>query len=170
MRRNIGYIDYAKLFSRLPSAVAVIQGGNSYPEINGTVRFYEVPMGVVVVADIYGLPTSEEKCGNPIFAFHIHEGTSCTGNEDDQFADTKGHYNPNMCEHPYHAGDMAPLFSSDGVAFLAFLTDRFTINEIIGKTVGIHDHPDDFMTQPSGNSGKKIACGTIGYVRRGRQN
>lgn len=166
MNRNIGYINYANLFSHLPSAVAVIDGGSSYPEINGTVRFYEVTKGVIVVADLCGLPTTEDKCKSPVFGFHIHEGSSCIGNENDEFANTGAHYDPHMCLHPYHAGDMAPLFGADGVAFLAFLTDRFTVEEIIGKTVVIHEHPDDFMTQPSGNSGKKIACGTIGYVKR----
>ena len=35
------------------------------------------------------------------------------------------------------------------------------LDEVIGRTVIIHDHPDDLMTQPSGNSGVKIACGVI---------
>ncbi len=38
---------------------------------------------------------------------------------------------------------------------------KFTIDEIIGKTVIIHAKPDDFITQPSGNAGEKIACGVI---------
>ena len=41
------------------------------------------------------------------------------------------------------------------------MTDRFTVGEIIGKTVVIHMMPDDFRTQPSGDSGEKIACGVI---------
>ena len=49
---------------------------------------------------------------------------------------------------------------------LAFLTNRLTVNELIGKTVIIHDRPDDFTTQPSGNAGNKIACGVISKVRR----
>jgi Cu-Zn family superoxide dismutase len=56
---------------------------------------------------------------------------------------------------------MPPLFGNQGYAFLMFLTDRFTAREIIGKTVIIHDKPDDFTTQPAGNSGNKIACGVI---------
>lgn len=40
-------------------------------------------------------------------------------------------------------------------------TDRFYVDEIIGKTVIVHEDPDDFHTQPSGNAGKKIACGVI---------
>ena len=44
---------------------------------------------------------------------------------------------------------------------MSVLLNKFSINEIIGKTVIIHDMPDDFTTQPSGNSGTKIACGVI---------
>ena len=39
--------------------------------------------------------------------------------------------------------------------------DDFTIDDIIGKSVIIHAQGDDFMTQPSGNPGKAIACGDI---------
>ena len=80
---------------------------------------------------------------------------------DEAFADAMSHYNPMGCEHPYHAGDLPPLFGSNGSALLLFLTDRFSVKEVIGKTVIIHDRPDDFTTQPSGNSGTKIACGVI---------
>ena len=40
-------------------------------------------------------------------------------------------------------------------------TDRFYPEDVIGKTVIIHSEPDDFRTQPSGDSGEKIACGRI---------
>ena len=49
----------------------------------------------------------------------------------------------------------------NGDAFSMFITNQFTVPEVIGKTVIIHAHPDDFHTQPSGNSGEKIACGII---------
>ena len=65
------------------------------------------------------------------------------------------------CEHPNHAGDLPPLFGNNGFALSLFLTNRFTVDEVIGRTIIIHDHPDDFTTQPSGNSGTKIACGVI---------
>lgn len=71
------------------------------------------------------------------------------------------HYDPEGCEHPYHSGDLPPLFGNDGLALSIFLTNRFSVGEIIGKTVLIHERPDDFTTQPSGNSGMKIACGVI---------
>ncbi len=149
-----------------PAARALVQGSPDYPLLHGTVSFYQTEQGVLVSAEIFGLPSHTQPCQNPVFGFHIHSGTSCTGNASDPFADTLTHYNPSDCLHPNHAGDMPPLFGNDGYAFLLFLTNRFTISEIIGKTVVIHDMPDDFTTQPAGNSGKKIACGVIMNSRR----
>ena len=155
------YPNFESLIKQRPSAGARIFGSILYPEINGNVWFYQASTGVLVVADIEGLPRATALCQQPIFAMHIHEGGSCTGNSVDPFADAGMHYNPNNCPHPYHAGDLPPLFSVDGGAFLAVLTNRFTIDEIIGKTVVIHSGIDDFKTQPTGNSGAKIACGEI---------
>jgi len=154
------------MLRRLPHAVAVMRGSEEYRQIHGVVKFYQARSGVLVVADILGLPVSEETCGGGIFAFHLHGGTSCTGEAEDPFANAGTHYNPENCPHPDHAGDMPPLFCVGNRAFLAFLTDRFSVNEILGKTVVIHDGLDDFTTQPSGNSGNKIACGVISRVRR----
>lgn len=154
------------MLRRLPDAVAVMGGNAKNSRIRGTVKFYQATSGVFIVADIFGLPTSAEACKNNIFAFHIHGGSSCGGNEEDPFADAGTHYNPYDCPHPYHAGDMPPLFGAGNRAFLAFLTDRFIVNEVIGKAVIIHDRPDDFTTQPSGNAGNKIACGIVSRVKR----
>lgn len=154
------------MLCRLPDAAAVVQGQSENRDINGTVEFYQAMGGVLVVADIRGLPVSTKRCGNDIFAFHIHGGTDCIGNSEDPFANAGTHYNPGGCPHPYHGGDMPPLFAAAGRAMLAFFTDRFTVGEIIGKTVIVHDSPDDFTTQPSGNAGNKIACGLITRVRR----
>lgn len=144
-----------------PQAAARISGSESYPDISGTVQFYQTGRGVLVRADISGLPHSDIPCGGRIFGFHIHKGADCGGNMDDPFADAMSHYNPNGCEHPYHAGDLPPLFGNGGFALSVFLTNRFSVDEILGRTVIIHDKPDDFTTQPSGNSGTKIACGVI---------
>lgn len=144
-----------------PQAVARITGSESYPDISGTVRFYQTGWGVIVWAEVNGLPLPERPYQEQIFGFHIHKGTDCAGNMDDPFADAMSHYNPGGCEHPYHAGDLPPLFGNHGFALSLLLTDRFSVDEVIGRTVIIHDHPDDFTTQPSGNSGTKIACGVI---------
>lgn len=137
-----------------PEAIAKVLGGRDAPNLFGSVKFYQMSGGVLVVADIFGLPESD----TGIFAFHIHEGENCDG---EGFPNTGGHFNPQNSSHPFHAGDLPSIFSCKGKAFLAVLTDRFEIPQIIGRTVVIHAMPDDFMTQPSGNAGEKIACGII---------
>ena len=154
-------IKFLSHIKRKPQAIAWVKGSAYYPKIGGTVAFYQAEEGVIVLSCISGLPESEDNCKNPIFAMHIHSGGKCSGNSKDFFADAGTHYNPNGCPHPYHAGDMPPLFGVNGLAFSAFLTDRFSAEEIIGKTVIIHYEPDDFISQPAGNSGTKIACGVI---------
>ena len=141
-------------------AYAKIKGSNEYPNIYGTVTFSQVSGGIIVTAKVYNLPFAE--CEKEIYGFHIHEGMSCTGNDTDPFADAKMHYNSGKCvSHPYHTGDMPPLFGNNGFAYMSFFTNRFSIYEIIGKAIIIHSGIDDFTTQPSGNSGQKIACGII---------
>ncbi len=161
MISNGTFSAYLSYLQRAPDAHAAVRGSRTYARIRGIVNFYQTPMGVLVAADISGLPTAHGKCDAPILGFHIHEGTSCTGNEQDPFANSLTHYNPHGCPHPYHAGDMPPLFVSHGKAITIFLTSRFSVREIIGKTVLIHSAPDDFTTQPAGNAGNKIACGEI---------
>lgn len=138
-----------------PDAVACIKGKADDSRLSGEVRFYQERGTVLVVAEISGLPT----CGESgFFALHIHEGDCCGG---EGFSRTGGHYNPKEAAHPNHAGDLPPLLRYGDRAFLAVRTDRFCVQEIIGKTVVIHSGPDDFRSQPAGNAGKKIACGVI---------
>lgn len=153
--------DLHAALERTADAAACIRGSESCPCLKGTVRFYQLCSSVLVTAELEGLPSGSSFCNEPVFAFHIHEGNSCTGNSDDPFADAMGHYNPHNCSHPYHAGDMPPLFGVNGSAFLAFTTDRFWVNEILGRAVIVHAMSDDFHTQPSGNAGEKIGCGII---------
>lgn len=150
-----------RLLKSSPDAIATVRGDRNHKSIFGTVKFYQTSHGVAVLCEIYGLPKEASKCDGKIFAIHIHEGSSCTGNENEPFADAKMHYNPHGCAHPHHAGDLPPLFASKGYALALTLSDRFTVDEIVGRIVIIHNSPDDFTTQPSGNSGIKIACGEI---------
>lgn len=152
---------FQSILRRTPDAKADVKGGPDYPNIHGTVLFYQAAGGVLLVAQVQGLPQGSGTCLPNIFGFHIHEGSSCTGNSEDPFANAGMHYNPNNCLHPSHAGDLPPLFGNRGYAFTAVFTDRFSLDEVVGRTVIIHASPDDFTTQPSGNSGAKIACGRI---------
>ncbi len=133
-----------------PAAIACILGHAD--GLTGTARFYAVRGGVLVEVGVDGLP--ESKTG--FFALHIHEGEHCGGEPGPQ-----GHWNPTGTVHPKHAGDLPPLLSCDGRAYMAVMTDRFQIDQIVGRTVVIHSSRDDFTTQPSGDPGEIIACGEI---------
>lgn len=148
------------------SAVANIKGGNIYPSISGTVRFRNVQRGTEVSVVIYGLPPYQPAAGgkSPIgpFGFHIHSGGSCEiGTKERPFPATGEHWNPANQPHGNHAGDFPVLFSNRGYCRMTFFTDKFKVRDIVGKTIVIHENPDDYRTQPAGNSGRKIACGVI---------
>lgn len=139
---------------RCSKAIAKICGGAEYPQLRGMARFFQRSDGVIVEIEIHGLPKTETS----FFAFHIHDGGSCKGVD---FPDAGSHFNPDNTMHPQHAGDFPPLLGNHGKAYMKVFSDRFSVEEIIGKTVIVHSDPDDFRTQPSGNAGRKIACGII---------
>ncbi len=161
MERSTRQPRFESILRQRPDAYAFLQGSPEYSSIQGNMRLYQMPYGTLVAVEVHGLPVFENPCESPIFALHIHEGGKCTGNASDFFAGARSHYNPYRCLHPYHAGDLPPLFGADGHAFSVFLTDRFRADEVIGRTVILHGSPDDFVTQPSGNAGVKLACGEI---------
>lgn len=138
-----------------PGTQAKLSGSKNHPRLWGTIRFYPTEQDVII------LPEKGWLCENGIFAFHFQGGGSCTGSTDDCFADALGHYNPERCPQPNHADDTLPLFSNHGYTLQAFLTDRFTLREIIVRTVIIHESVDDFTSQPAGNAGKRIVYGVI---------
>ena len=141
-----------------PDAVAWIRGNQQNPQLNGVVRFFETPYeGILVEAELYGLPNVRVSHSTNFYGMHIHENGNCT----QPFDQTGEHYSREPELHPQHTGDMVPLLGNQGYAWTSFYNKRVTIPEIIGRSVVIHAMPDDFMTQPSGNSGMKIGCGVI---------
>ena len=128
---------------------------------NGTVTFTQKGTKVVVDARVAGLAPGAH-------GFHIHEKGDC-GSGDGM--STGGHFNPLAKPHgnpavpDHHAGDM-PMLSADasGNATLDVVLDTITIGgagDIVGRAVIVHKDPDDFTTQPTGNSGARVACGVI---------
>lgn len=146
-------------------AIARINGGPLAPHLTGEVVFEEVPNGVMVAVYVQGLPPYQSGTnGKPIgpHGFHIHEHGVCDiGNPSDPFLSAGGHWNPTNQPHGNHAGDFPVLFSNNGMAYMVFFTDRFKIEDVIGKSIIIHEHPDDFVSQPSGDAGRRLACGVI---------
>lgn len=143
-----------KIVNSKPKATANIFGGEEFRSIRGNVDFYPFDEGCVLVASVNNLPQTQTN----IFGFHIHQKGECEGD----FTSSGGHYGEG--NHPCHKGDLPSLFSNNGSAFMAVFTNRFKVEEVIGKSLIIHHDPDDFTTQPSGNSGTRIACGLIQRV------
>lgn len=202
-----------------PKAMAWVVDNRNNPKTSGLVKFYQPSNGgVLVEAEVFGLPENRPGITSSFFAMHIHNADNCsnvmsstggnmmsstsgmmppnsgsmmpstssnmmpsTGNNNSSSSNTvnmmpgnnnnmvsgngmnnmMGHFNPGGMSHPFHAGDFPPLLSNQGYAWMSFFDRRFTIDEIIGKTVVIHAKADDFTSQPSGNSGNPIACGEI---------
>lgn len=146
-----------------PTAVARIQGNEDNPSIRGEVLFYQLNDGVYIKAYILGIPDTNSK-GEPtkFHGFHIHERGNCSlGTSQAPFPLTGDHFNPDNNEHPFHAGDLPPILSANGIGILSVFTTSFNVVDIIERSIILHDDPDDFTSQPSGMSGTKIACGVI---------
>lgn len=148
------------------TAFAKIIGGNIAPNLYGNIFFDDVPGGTEVYVEVWGLPLYEPAEDNkqPVgpFGFHIHKIGICEITDpENPFQSAGEHYNPSNQPHGNHAGDFPVIFSNNGYARMSFFTDKFKPIDIIGKSVIIHQNPDDYRSQPAGNSGKRMACGVI---------
>jgi Cu-Zn family superoxide dismutase len=144
-----------------PSAMAVLEAtkGNT---AGGTVEFVQKGGKVAVSARVSGLAPGAH-------GFHIHEKGDCSSGDG---MSAGGHFNPHAKPHASpataerHAGDM-PMLQADGygnatlTAELEIITIGSGAADIVGKSVIVHKDPDDFKTQPTGNSGARVACGVI---------
>ncbi len=147
-------------------AAAQISGGPLAPNIRGIAYFKDVPGGTEVYVNVTGLPLYQPaENGNPPIGphgFHIHESGDCSvGDPENPFQASGSHWNPTNQPHGNHAGDFPVLFSNNGRAWMIFFTDKFNVEDAIGRAVIIHENPDDYRSQPAGASGKRLACGVI---------
>ena len=139
----------ADLLARSGSTVS---GKVSFSEANGRLR---------VTARVAGLTPGEH-------GFHLHESGDCSAAD---ASSAKGHFNPTGQAHGdhaaavHHGGDMPNLVAgADGVAIYDVELSGLTLDGptgVLGRSVVVHADADDFRSQPAGNSGKRIACGTI---------
>ena len=137
----------------IPDGIAQIYSNTVY----GTVEFFDYLKGTLILYELMNLP---QKTGG-IFGFHIHEGNSCLNDTAVPYEKTGEHFNPANQVHPYHLGDLPPVFANNGYAWGLIYIDKFQVKDINHHTLVLHEHVDDLHSQPSGNSGTKIACGEI---------
>ncbi|MEJ7929572.1 superoxide dismutase family protein [Ramlibacter sp. AN1015] len=148
-----------------PTAVAELQP-TAANQVRGSVRFEERGGGVRVAGEVRGLrPNSEH-------GFHVHEKGDCSSPD---ASSAGGHFNPAGTPHghfartPHHAGDM-PNLQADGagVARIDVLVPALRVSEgatsVVGRGLVVHREPDDYRSQPAGESGPRVACAVI---RRG---
>ena len=124
--------------------------------VHGTVAVTAVNGGVRLEVKATGLTPG-------VHGFHVHEVGDCSAPD---ASSAKGHFNPGGKPHGSHAGDLADLTAdATGTATLTTVMTGLSLDEgptgIIGRAFVIHADPDDHVTQPSGNSGKRVACGVI---------
>ena len=129
----------------------------------GEVNFVSQGKDVLVTGKFSGLKPNSEH------GFHVHEKGDCSSAD---ATSAGGHFNPDGKPHgspgsgAHHAGDM-PNIKTDaaGNATYSAKLHGFAVNTapngIIGKSVVVHRDPDDYKSQPAGNSGPRIACGLI---------
>lgn len=129
---------------------------------NGSVRLAQEGDGVVVIASVSNLAPGSAH------GFHVHENGDC-GSGDGMSAG--GHFSPDVRPHgpqnaAHHAGDMPALIANaNGVAEATFVLHGVSVSagphSIVGKSLIVHNDADDYTTQPTGNSGARIACGVV---------
>jgi Cu-Zn family superoxide dismutase len=130
----------------------------------GKAEFTASPRGVLISLGLTAVPAGEH-------AFHIHAVGKC---EPPNFESAGPHYNPDEKKHGLmnaegtHAGDMPNLHvPRDGKLQVEVLDPMVTLNEKAalldqdGSAIVIHAVADDYVSDPAGNAGDRIACGVV---------
>ena len=160
-----GLIALAQTSATSSKGISVLHptAGN---KVSGTVTFTAAADGVKIHAEIAGLTPGKH-------GFHVHEFGDCSAAD----ASSAGaHFNPTNQPHAgpdtaaRHEGDMGNIEAdASGNAKLDYVDHQISLTDdaksAIGRSVVVHAKPDDLKTQPSGDSGARIACGVIGWAK-----
>lgn len=145
-----------------PGATAQLKptAGNS---TSGSVRFVQSGSKVLITGEVRGLKPGA------VHGFHVHEKGDCSSPDG---MSTGGHFNPTGKPHgqhdagAHHAGDL-PSLQADAAGVAKFSIESTAISvgtgvtDIVGRGLIVHRDPDDYKTQPTGNSGPRLACAVI---------
>ncbi|REH01721.1 superoxide dismutase family protein [Flavobacterium aquicola] len=136
----------------------------SSSNVTGTATFVEKNGKVTFTAKISGLKPG-------IHAIHIHEKSDCSAADG---SSAGGHWNPTFKKHgkwgdvEHHRGDIGNFTADEkGNGTITLTTDEWSIGgddpakDILGKGLIVHQGADDFVSQPAGNAGARVACSAI---------
>jgi superoxide dismutase, Cu-Zn family len=140
---------------------------NGTGESVGSATFKTVKKGVSVKIEVKNLPVG-------VHGVHIHQNASCEGPD---FKSAGGHFNPDGKQHGFdnpmghHNGDLPQNLTvqENHVGEATFVVTSISLDKAApnslflngGTSIVIHEKADDMKTDPSGNSGNRIACGLI---------
>ncbi len=147
-----------------PDELGPVGDGPVNPLVNGAgatvggVQAEQRPGGTYIRISVEGLPPGDH-------GLHLHTVGRCDG---PAFQSAGGHWNPASKQHGHlnptgaHAGDLPNLtVSTNGRGAINFLATGGALNDADGTSLVIHAKADDYKTDPSGNSGDRVACAII---------
>lgn len=144
------------------SVAKAVLDARSGSVVAGEVSFSPATDGLLVRARLSGLKANTEH------GFHVHDKGDCSAPDG---SSAGGHFNPGGAAHGHHAsgsshaGDL-PNIKADGEGKAVYEARVMGLalngaNGVVGRSVVVHRDPDDYRSQPAGNSGPRIACGVI---------
>jgi superoxide dismutase, Cu-Zn family len=136
------------------------------PKLFGTVTFTQRADSVHLVVDVAGV----DKAGP--HGLHLHESGKCEHDPAGKhYTSAGGHYNPTGAPHAcpestvHHAGDLGNIeIEANGTGHFERVTSMLSLNgpnTPVGRAIILHTGADDCKTQPTGNSGARLACGVV---------